>query len=404
MLRVLTILAMFLSASATLAKEQDPFNSGDWPGHIYSSDTTGKFSHCAVSGDYKNGTTLIVSINRNYRWSLAFLNGNWPSYQNVQQINYRFDRGRWYTADSTTGIEGKAFFVKMPQDDSLIGLFRYSHVLEIFFQQKNYKFELKGTSRLLADLAQCVQNQLAFESAPPIVPRENNSVAQTTVETPPKVTPNDTGPSSGSGIVISDKGHILTNFHVVKGCPSFSVVPSGSLAIEAKLLTTDEANDLAVLKVTPALAVIAFAKFRGGRGVKAGEAISVFGYPLVGTLSTSGNFVTGSISSLAGMGDDARMIQISAPIQPGNSGGPLLDSAGSVIGVVNSKLNEIAFAKATGTLPQNVNFAIKANVAMNFLDAHSVPYELETEIQPIESSGVADKARQFTVLVNCNAE
>ena len=75
------------------------------------------------------------------------------------------------------------------------------------------------------------------------------------------------------------------------------------------------------------------------------------------------------------MGDDARMIQISAPVQPGNSGGPLLDSSGRVIGVVNSKLNEIAYAKATGDLPQNVNFAIKANVAMNFLDAHSVPYE-----------------------------
>jgi S1-C subfamily serine protease len=400
MLRALVILLILFNASATLAKEGAPIQSGDWLGNIYTSDETGKFSHCLVGGDYKSGISLLISVNRLFVLTLGFYNEDWSYQQEVRSLMYRFDSDRWRTSDARTLIDGRSFAIDVPGDSEVVTLFRQSNVLEIFFLGKNYKFNLVGTSRVTADLADCVSSQLALETKPSLPPTENNSVSQTTV-TPPAKNP-EAKPSSGSGILISDKGHVLTNFHVVEGCRTFTVVPSGALASEAKLLTMDEANDLAVLKLTSALDSVAFAKFRGGRGVKAGEPISVFGYPLVGTLSTSGNFVTGSISSLAGMGDDARMMQISAPVQPGNSGGPLLDSSGSVIGVVNSKLNEIAYAKATGSLPQNVNFAIKANVAMNFLDAHSVPYELEADAQTIEPSGVADKARQFTVLVNCN--
>jgi serine protease Do len=84
-------------------------------------------------------------------------------------------------------------------------------------------------------------------------------------------------------------------------------------------------------------------------------------------LATSGNFTLGNVTAVAGLGDDTRILQISAPVQPGNSGGPLLDYSGNVVGVIEGKLNAITVFTLTNDLAQNVNFAIKANVVTNFL-------------------------------------
>jgi hypothetical protein len=82
-------------------------------------------------------------------------------------------------------------------------------------------------------------------------------------------------------------------------------------------------------------------------GARVGENIFVYGFPLSGLLSSSGNFTVGNITSVAGLGDDSRIMQISAPVQPGNSGGPLLDRFGNVVGVVVSKLNALRLAQVT---------------------------------------------------------
>lgn len=166
------------------------------------------------------------------------------------------------------------------------------------------------------------------------------------------------------------------------------------------LLRTDITNDLAVLKMDGTVAADEMARFRT-RSMRAGENIAAYGFPLAGTLSASGNIVSGNVTSLAGLSDDVRLLQISAPIQPGNSGGPLMDNTGAVVGIVNGKLNEIATAEAIGTLPQNVNFSIKANVGLNFLDAHSIPYETNSEAAVLDLPAIADKARKFTVFIAC---
>ncbi|MBB3810626.1 hypothetical protein FHS81_002728 [Pseudochelatococcus contaminans] len=106
------------------------------------------------------------------------------------------------------------------------------------------------------------------------------------------------------------------------------------------------------------------------------EYAAVFGYPLTGILTSSGNFTQGSVTALAGLRDDNRMLQISAPVQPGNSGGPLLDDAGNVVGVVVSKLNALKVAAATDDLAQNVNFAIKASVVQGFLEAQGIQLKI----------------------------
>lgn len=131
-----------------------------------------------------------------------------------------------------------------------------------------------------------------------------------------------------------------------------------------------------------------------------GEPVAVAGYPLRGLLSGF-NMTTGSLSSLSGMGGDTRLVQITAPVQPGNSGGPVLDSAGNLMGVVVSKLDAIKAAKLTGDIPQNVNFAINANVLRSFLDANSVEYETANSDKALLSTVIAEKAKGFTVLVEC---
>lgn len=90
-----------------------------------------------------------------------------------------------------------------------------------------------------------------------------------------------------------------------------------------------------------------------------GDDLLVFGYPLLGILSTSGNLTRGYLTAMTGLRDDERYMQISAPVQPGNSGGPVLDMGGDVIGVVTYKLDALMTMKAIGDLPQNVNFALK---------------------------------------------
>ena len=127
----------------------------------------------------------------------------------------------------------------------------------------------------------------------------------------------------------------------------------------------------------------------------------VYGFPLAGILSTSGNFTTGSISGLAGLAGDSGLYQISAPIQSGNSGGAVLNTSGHVVGVVKSKINASKTFDATGDTPQNVNFAIKGSVVANFLDAQGVEYQKRTKVSDRRESLLAEEAARYTALVAC---
>ncbi len=95
------------------------------------------------------------------------------------------------------------------------------------------------------------------------------------------------------------------------------------------------------------------------------------------------------------------MLQISAPVQPGNSGGPLMDAWGQLIGVVVSRLKEWKVAEVYGRPSQNVNFAIKARLVRSLLDAHGVNYRTEAATTKLDPAGIYERARPFTVLVGC---
>jgi S1-C subfamily serine protease len=101
--------------------------------------------------------------------------------------------------------------------------------------------------------------------------------------------------------------------------------------------------------------------------------------------------------------NDSRFLQISAAVQPGNSGGPLLDTSGQIVGVVSSKLDAIKFASVTGNIPENINFAIKTGALRDFLDNSVVPYQTVESKADLKTPEIANNARAYTMLITCNA-
>ena len=213
---------------------------------------------------------------------------------------------------------------------------------------------------------------------------------------PPK-TDDEDKVSSGTGYFVSHAGHVVTNHHVVKGCKDIGVFYGDNPLSLGRLIGSDETNDLAVIKsdITP----LKVANVR--IGIRLGEPVAVFGYPLSHVLASSGNFTLGNVTALAGLRDDTRHLQISAPVQAGNSGGPLLDANGNLVGTVISKLNAMRVVQATGDLPQNVNFAIKSSVLASFLESKGVQFETSTSSSALAPADLAEHAKALSVFVVC---
>jgi S1-C subfamily serine protease len=164
------------------------------------------------------------------------------------------------------------------------------------------------------------------------------------------------------------------------------------------LIAKDSRDDLALLKISKEpVEKVTF----GAKQARAGEAVIAYGFPLSGLLATSGNVTIGNVTAVAGLFNNPHQLQISAPVQPGNSGGPLLDASGHLVGLVVSKLDAMKVAKIVDDIPQNVNFAIKSSVIMNFLDAQNVPYAIETSGAPISTPEVTAAAQLFSVHIRC---
>ncbi len=189
--------------------------------------------------------------------------------------------------------------------------------------------------------------------------------------------------SSGSGFFVSYDGHVLTNNHVVEECSNLRVEQPGSGATIATVVARDVNNDLALLRTSSRPTMVP--KFIPQ--TRLGQSIYVLGFPMFPVLSSSGNFTLGSVTGLSGPRDDTGLLQISAPVQPGNSGGPLLDKRANVVGVIVGRIERL----------QNVNFAIKSSIALNFLASNRVvAKESETSASELPPEEIADVAKSFT--------
>jgi TPR repeat protein len=172
---------------------------------------------------------------------------------------------------------------------------------------------------------------------------------------------------TGTGFFITDDGYLISNYHVVKDATKIRLVTSAG-TIYAKVVQVDAANDLALLKADGKFSPLPISP---SRTTQLGGTVATIGFPNIGMQGFSPKLAKGEIASLAGAADDPRYFQISVPVQPGNSGGALVDEHGNVIGIVSAKLDASVALAASGALPENVNYAVKSSFLLSFLE--SVP-------------------------------
>lgn len=222
-------------------------------------------------------------------------------------------------------------------------------------------------------------------------------------ESPPQPAPGtkaasadaDPAPSgSGTGFIVTSDGHLLTNQHVISGCGSLSVDGQA-----ATVLAEDALFDLALLRVD-ALSGAEPAVFAGSPA-RLNSDVTVVGYPLSGLLGGL-NVTRGAVTSTKGVGGDGINMQISAPVQPGNSGGPVLNAFGQVVGVVVARLSDDFGMENFGVVPQNVNFAIRGEIAKLFLAQNGVEPVVAEAGGALSPEDLAEVAETFTRLVVCN--
>jgi len=171
---------------------------------------------------------------------------------------------------------------------------------------------------------------------------------------------------TGSAFAVTQEGLAVTNAHVVADCAQ--VVDEQGRRV--RVVAADRARDLALIDTGRAFPAVV--RFRPQAAVDLGETVLVFGYPYGQALGTGLNVTNGIVTGLAGPGGDGSRFQMNAAVQPGNSGGPAVDDAGQLLGVAVGRLNDIAVLRATGSLPQGINFAIRAAEVERFLAAQGV--------------------------------
>lgn len=198
--------------------------------------------------------------------------------------------------------------------------------------------------------------------------------------------------ASGSGFFVTDDGYFITNFHVVKDAEKVKVKTSTDV-YPAEVVHVDKDNDLALLKVSGKFNPLGIST----NDAQLGEAVFTIGFPDILIQGTEPKYTDGKISSLAGIQDDPEDYQISVPVQPGNSGGPLVDMNGNVVGVIVAKLNDIAALNSSGDLPQNVNYAIKVKYLNDFLS--QFPEVKASSASQVSSNSVVQATQQSVAMV-----
>jgi serine protease Do len=207
--------------------------------------------------------------------------------------------------------------------------------------------------------------------------------------------------STGSGFLVNPEGQVITNQHVVEECLAVSVSLQGN-EVPAKIKYVNKDLDIAVLDTELSQTNHITFSFDQNQP-RLGEDILTIGFPLHGMLSSDPSLTTGNISALSGPMNNSNLIQITAPVQQGNSGGPVLNKQGNLTGVVQSKLNALKLAQFTGDIPQNVNFAIKAKKLAEVLDEAGIHYETSSRQNrtTISTPDIADEAIKYTVQIMC---
>ncbi|MGL9618924.1 serine protease [Bradyrhizobium sp. U531] len=401
--RSLIVASLLQVSVAGIAHAKGPFGSvnvGNWIGGAFSNDETGAFSHCAATTPYGNGVILVVSQNATGTWSLAFAS---PGYHfnkgENAAIDVTFD-GREQARLYATSYQSNMLTAIMPL--TVVRTFQKSSLMVATAGRAVLNFDLTSTGPVIAALANCVTKVKAdgLDKAGDFTKGAAKPAATAEKQASPPASGKSAKSKSGTGFVVSGNGHIVTNHHVIDGCGDLKGNLTGEAAMALRVVSSDANNDLALLQAPSTATFKEFARIRD-RSIRSGDSVVAIGFPYRGLLSSDFTVTTGIVSSLSGMRNDSRFLQISAPVQPGNSGGPLFDTTGQIIGVVTGKLDNLRIAVATGNIPENINFAIKTGALRDFLDNSVVPYQTAEPKGELKTTDIAANARAYTMLISC---
>jgi serine protease Do len=306
-----------------------------------------KTNFAVTTAALRDGSRLYTRSN--------FIDGNWSTVMVSAQAR---DVNLFQTVTASITV-GRSPALAVPADGKLGNVFKT--VMDFLEQQENEQR----------------QPNLASEPSSPQPPTSTREAVT----------------SSGSGFFVSEEGHVLTNAHVVVDCSEVYVD-----GVRAMLVDTSSDFDLALLQ-TSDLQAKSVAVFSASSAMLNSDVTTV-GYPYAGLLGGM-NVTRGAISSLKGLAGDDKTFQITAPVQSGNSGGPVLAADGEVVGVIVSKLDATAMARNGGDVPQNVNFAIRGEITKLFLAQNQVQPKLSLEDIPKSPEALAKDAALFTSFIEC---
>jgi S1-C subfamily serine protease len=333
-----------------------------------------------LAGAYKQGQGTLKNIGKSTYWLLRSAeNGNAES---MTKVAMAYVEGYGVAENPMEGLAW-LYVAEFSKNDKAAALI------------KSAEAKLNNSLILMAQDRAKVIIDLIKEGRRTSDSTLSGSLPASTPGQPAPSKPKHESKGSGSGAVVSSAGHVVTAAHVIKGATYLEVVtPAGTHP--ATVLSVDDANDVALLKVDQSFG----AHIPVGRSseVRLGQSVATIGFPNIGIQGHSPKVTQGMISGENGVQNDIRMWQISVPIQPGNSGGPLLDEHGRLVGVVVASLSLRAI-QITGSVPQNVNYAIKGAYLEPLLNFHKVPVVLAASAAPGSFQDMVATAQKASVLV-----
>ena len=360
----------------------------------------------SVGADFQNGLTAFQSgdyASAFREWVPLAKQGNASAQGNLGVL---YEKGLGVPRDSKTAMKWYSLAAKQGLSSAQYNLF------VLFFYGRGVA---KDYVRALAwaNIAASSGNKDAIKArevakkrmTPPQIAKAQklarNFVAKKNTKAETRIKPAPDGQmlvpaSSGSGFAVSFDGHIITNYHVIQGCQRVKINLNGR-SISTRLVTYNPRNDLALLKGDFRPVTVLPLSTRSPELL---QDVYVAGYPFGRNVSTSIKVTKGIVSSLIGAGNNFVNIQIDAALQPGNSGGPILNEKGNVIGVAVSILDKIKTLKKFGSLSENTNFGIKANLVKSVLEISNVSSP-EPNKTPISKTQLGNMISDGTYYLSC---
>jgi len=208
--------------------------------------------------------------------------------------------------------------------------------------------------------------------------------------------------TGGSGFIVNRRGIAVTALHVVDSCSTIRASIGMGKPFPVTGIAKIEHTEIAFIQLVKRAEAYEHVTFRNVITPEVGEASYTMGFPLPGLLSSTGNFTFGNVSALNGPKNHPHFLQTTNPIQGGNSGGPLLDGNGLVIGIVSSKLDWLTTASKSGDIPEDVSFSIKGSAIMDRLKVYGITYTHEARKKPHPPEEIFKNNRKAVIKIECS--